>query len=89
MHQLHIHVSHTNIKLRTATRHYAQRARAQATEATARRIVDAFLARLMAQWFDEITLDRVAEDAGVTVQTVVRRFGSMMIERNLERAAPD
>ena len=29
----------------------------------------------MTQWFDEITLDRVAEDAGVTVQTVVRRFG--------------
>ncbi|MBX9686828.1 MAG: TetR/AcrR family transcriptional regulator, partial [Candidatus Obscuribacterales bacterium] len=39
------------------------------------RIVDAFLERLMLQWFDEITLDSVAEDAGVTVQTVVRRFG--------------
>jgi AcrR family transcriptional regulator len=56
-------------------RRYTQGARAQAAEATAGRIVDAFLARLMTQWFDEITLDRVAEDAGVTVQTVVRRFG--------------
>jgi AcrR family transcriptional regulator len=60
---------------RAKPRRYTQRARAQAAEATGRRIVDAFLARLMKQWFDEITLDRVAEDAGVTVQTVVRRFG--------------
>jgi AcrR family transcriptional regulator len=56
-------------------RRYTQGARAQAAEATAQRIVDAFLVRLMKQWFDEITLDSVAEDAGVTVQTVVRRFG--------------
>jgi AcrR family transcriptional regulator len=66
------------MKVETATvkpRRYTQGARAQAAQATARRIVDAFLARLMNQWFDEITLDRVAEDAGVTVQTVVRRFG--------------
>jgi AcrR family transcriptional regulator len=56
-------------------RGYSQRARAQSAAATRQRIVDAFLARLMQQWYDEITLDRVAEDAGVTVQTVVRRFG--------------
>src|SRR5512135_740387 len=66
------------MKYRMATarpRRYTQRARAQAAGATAQRIVDAFLARLMTHWFDEITLDRVAADAGVTVQTVVRRFG--------------
>jgi len=57
------------------TRPYAQTARAEAAEATGQRIVDAFLARLMEQWFDEITLDRVAADAGVAVQTVIRRFG--------------
>lgn len=57
------------------SRTYTQGARAQATEDTARRIVDAFLTRLMQQWFDEITLERVAEDAGVTAQTVIRRFG--------------
>jgi AcrR family transcriptional regulator len=57
-------------------RRYVQTARAQAAEATAQRIVDAFLERLMLQWFDEITLDCVAGDAGVTVQTIVRRFGS-------------
>jgi len=56
-------------------RGYSQTARAQAAEETGRRIVDAFVARLMNQWFDEITLDRIAEDAGVTAQTVIRRFG--------------
>jgi AcrR family transcriptional regulator len=60
----------------TRPRRYTQSARADAAAATARRIVDAFLARLMTQWYDEITLDRIAEDSGVTVQTVIRRFGS-------------
>jgi AcrR family transcriptional regulator len=63
------------MKSKSASRRYSQVARAQAAEDTARRIVDAFLARLMADWYDDITLDRVAADAGVTVQTVVRRFG--------------
>jgi len=63
------------MKSGSSTRRYSQRARARSTEATGQRIVDAFVARLMEQWYDEITLDRVAEDAGVTVQTVVRRFG--------------
>lgn len=90
------------MKFDTATpkpRRYVQGARAQAAEATARRIVDAFLARLMKQWFDEITLDRIAEDAGVTVQTVVRRFGgkegllaeavqAMAIQIDARRATP-
>jgi AcrR family transcriptional regulator len=62
--------------MKTATRRYSQNARALSAEATGQRIVDAFLALLMTQWLDEITLDRVAEDAGVTVQTVIRRFGS-------------
>ncbi len=61
--------------MKTAVRSYNQGARAESAEATGRRIADAFLARLMVHWFDEITLDQVAEDAGVTVQTVVRRFG--------------
>jgi AcrR family transcriptional regulator len=57
------------------TRPYHQIVRAESAEATGRRILDAFLALLMKEWFDEITLDHIAEDAGVTVQTVVRRFG--------------
>ena len=61
--------------MKLKTRSYTQTARAEAADANARRIADAFVARLMTQWYDEITLDRIAEDAGVTVQTVVRRFG--------------
>ena len=64
------------MKSQPATRPYTQSVRALSAEATAQRIIDAFLARLMSQWFDEITLDLVAADAGVSVQTVVRRFGS-------------
>ena len=64
------------MKVNAAPRRYTQTARALSAEATAQRIVEAFLDRLMHQWFDEITLDLVARDAGVTVQTVVRRFGS-------------
>jgi len=56
-------------------RPYRQGARAQAAEETGQRILDAFLVRLGEQWFDEITLDALALDAGVTVQTIVRRFG--------------
>jgi AcrR family transcriptional regulator len=66
-----------NMKLKAASsapRAYAQTARARSTEETGRRIADAFLSRLMTQWYDEITLDAVAADAGVTVQTILRRF---------------
>ena len=63
------------MKSKSEPRRYTQGARAQAAEATGQRIVEAFLARLMEQWYDEITLARVAEEAGVTVQTIVRRFG--------------
>jgi AcrR family transcriptional regulator len=54
---------------------YRQTARAQASEDTARRIAQAFADCVKDRWFDEITLDEVAERAGVTVRTVVRRFG--------------
>lgn len=55
-------------------REYRQTARAAAAEANAVRIVEAFRARLERQWFDEIRLEDVAQDAGVTVQTIIRRF---------------
>src|SRR4051812_11478457 len=85
--------------MKTTPRSYHQTARAGSTEATGRRIVQAFLTRLMRQWFDEITLDAVAEDAGVTVQTIVRRFGgkegllrgaanSMGAQISAQRASP-
>jgi len=57
-------------------RAYRQSARALAAEGTATRILDAFESGITARWFDEIRLEDVARDAGVTVQTVIRRFGS-------------
>lgn len=63
------------MKKRLPRRSYRQSARAAATVATGERILNAFLNRLKRQWFDEITLDAVAREAGVTTQTVLRRFG--------------
>jgi AcrR family transcriptional regulator len=63
------------MKNASRARPYRQTARAASAEATARRINESFLKRLGEQWYDEIRLEQVAEDAGVTVQTVVRRFG--------------
>ena len=60
-----------------STRSYNQKRRAKTTEATGERIVDSFLNRLLNHWYDEITLKEVAADAGVTVQTLGRRFGAL------------
>jgi len=56
-------------------RPYRQTARALATEQNGARIVDAFEQHIREGWFDQITLEQVALDAGVTVQTIIRRFG--------------
>ncbi len=58
------------------SRPYEMRARAEAAAATGDRILAAARARLGAEPYDDVTLDDVAADAGVTVQTVLRRFGS-------------
>ncbi|MGQ0528889.1 MAG: TetR/AcrR family transcriptional regulator [Panacagrimonas sp.] len=60
---------------RKTPRRYSQVARAVATEVTATRIIDSFLELLMSEWFDDITLYRVATGAGVAVPTLIRRFG--------------
>jgi len=57
-------------------RSYQQKARAEAAEASTRRIVEAFLKRAESEWFDKIRLEDIAADAGVTVQTVIRKFGN-------------
>jgi AcrR family transcriptional regulator len=51
-------------------------ARAEATAATRKAIATAWLALFEELHYDEITLDLVAARAGVTVQTVIRHFGS-------------
>jgi AcrR family transcriptional regulator len=57
-------------------RAYRMGARAEAAEETRRRILDAVIGLHMERYYDQISLDDVAERAGVTVQTVLRRFGS-------------
>lgn len=57
-------------------RRYRQTARAVATEMTAQRIAEAFWTCVNDRWFDEVTLEEVADRAGVTVRTILRRFGS-------------
>ena len=65
----------TLINMKT-TRKYTMGARARAVEETRRRIVDALVALAGERPFTEITLDTIAERSGVSVQTVLRRFGS-------------
>ena len=57
-------------------RPYRMRARAQAAEATARAIIAAARILFAERPYDEVSLPVIAERAGVTVQTVLRRFGS-------------
>ncbi len=51
-------------------------ARAQAVEETRRRILDGVIALAGERPFAEITLETVADRASVSVQTVLRQFGS-------------
>lgn len=55
---------------------YVMTTRAAATQATADRIVEAALKRFSSAAYDEVRLEDIAADAGVTVQTVLRRFNS-------------
>lgn len=56
-------------------RSYVMRERALSTEATGERILDAVVALFPDRPYAQLTLAAVAERAGVSVQTVVRRFG--------------
>lgn len=57
------------------TRPYRMAARAQSTAATGERVLDAAIELFWERPTDQIALDQVASRAGVTVQTVIRRFG--------------
>jgi AcrR family transcriptional regulator len=64
------------MKSEQGTRGYQMGARAEAAAATAERIIDAAVELFWEQPTDQIRLDEVAARAGVTVQTVIRRFGT-------------
>jgi AcrR family transcriptional regulator len=78
-----------------APRPYQMTARAETTEMTGKRIVEAMLKWYADVPYQRIRLEDVAADAEVTVQTVIRRFGSKhgllaaTVERELTRLASD
>jgi AcrR family transcriptional regulator len=57
-------------------RPYRMQARSEAAARTGRRILAAAVALWRERALDEITLQAIAERAGVSVQTVLRRYGS-------------
>lgn len=57
-------------------RRYTMSARAASVQQTGERILMAAFYRFKVALFDEVTLDQIAADADVAVQTVIRRFGS-------------
>lgn len=59
-----------------SSRPYRMRARAESAKATRNRILDAVEACFDTMPYDEITLALIAERSGVTVQTILRRFGN-------------
>src|SRR5580700_600577 len=57
-------------------RSYRMTARAETAEATAQAVIAAARALFAEQPYDQVSLPVIAERAAVTVQTVLRRFGS-------------
>ena len=51
-------------------------ARAEAVAANRQRIVDSLLTLTRDRMFPDVTLDEIASEAGLSVQTVLRQFGS-------------
>ena len=68
-------------------RPYRMRARAEAAAETGQRILEATIELHSERFFDQVSLEDIAERAGVTVRTVIRRFGSK--ERLIEAAAEE
>jgi AcrR family transcriptional regulator len=59
-----------------STRPYRMRARAESAKATRTRILDTVEECFDTMPYDEMTLALIAERSGVTVQTILRRFGN-------------
>lgn len=71
----------------TKRRGYRMGARAEAAAETGRRVLEAVIGLHEERYHDQISLDDIAERAGVTVQTVLRRFGSK--ERLIDAASEE
>jgi AcrR family transcriptional regulator len=73
-----------------ARRIYRKSARAEAERATGNAILNAARDAFTSEAFDRVTLKQIAEQSGVTVQTVVRRFRSKegVFQAFVERERP-
>ena len=73
----------------TGTRRYRQTARAASAERTRRNILASAIRVWRARGIEEATLNNIAEEAGVSVQTVLRKFGSRdgLVEACIEEDA--
>ena len=60
----------------TTKRPYQMVARADAAQATASRVLDAAVEAFTDEPYEDVSLEKVADRAGVTKRTVLRRFGS-------------
>lgn len=58
------------------TRTYRMKARAEAARETERRILEAAFEAFFHEYYDLVTLGKIAAEAGVTDKTVLRKFGS-------------
>jgi len=74
----------------TGKRPYRKQARAESERSTGEAILSAALAAFADEPFERVTLRHIAEASGVTVQTVIRRFGSKekLFEALVEREKP-
>lgn len=58
------------------TRPYRLQARAEGAQERVERVMDAAIELWLERWYDEFTLQDIAERAGVSLSTIMRRFGS-------------
>ena len=58
------------------TRPYQLRARAEGAQERVERVLDAAVELWLEHWYDEYTLQDIAERSGVSLSTIMRRFGS-------------
>jgi AcrR family transcriptional regulator len=70
-------------------RPYRMVARADAAQATAARLLDAAVRRFTDQPYEDVSLEEIAQDAGVTKRTLLRRFRSKdaLFVAGMDRAA--
>lgn len=61
---------------KTTRRPYHGHVQAEIRDLTRRRIIEAAATLYAEAWIDQITLEQVAERTGVTIQTVLRHFGT-------------